>query len=92
MWPVCIDYSSTSYICSSARNIEQKLVNHFLKMECFIGYYYTAVLLKLYGPDFDWPNAKIGRKMANCQLLFLALMFSSLKIVSSVTCTSVLKW
>ena len=58
MWPVCIDYSSTSYICSSARNMEQKLVHHFSKMECFIDYYYTA---ELYGPDFDWPNAENGQ-------------------------------
>jgi len=27
--------------------------------------------------DFGWPNVKIGQKMANGQLLFLALMYSS---------------
>ena len=47
---------------------------------------------KLFLPDFDWPNAEVGQKMANSRLLFLSLIFSSLKILASVLCTSVLKW
>ena len=29
--------------------------------------------------DFGWPNAEIGRKMANGQLLFLALLVYSMQ-------------
>ena len=32
----------------SARNKDQKLISHFLKIGCFIGYY-TDVPLKMYG-------------------------------------------
>ena len=63
------------YPSISARNKDQKLVHHFLKIGYFIGYY-IAIPLKMYGPikiDFGWPNAEIGRKMASGRLLFLAL-------------------
>ena len=63
---------------NSARNKDQKLVGRFLK----IGYFYRLLIycsienVQEIWPtkmDFGQPNAEIGWKMANGQLLFLAL-------------------
>ena len=65
----------------SARNKDQKLVGRFLK----IGYFYRLLIYRSIENvqeiwptkmDFGQPNAEIGRKMANGQLLFLALLSS----------------
>ena len=49
----CVCVCIRAYICecvvhASARNKDQKLVSHFLKIGYFIGYY-SAVPLKMYG-------------------------------------------
>ena len=62
----------------SARNKDQKLVGHFfLKIGYFLGYLLLPIKnvqeIWLTKMDFGRPNSEIGRKMANGQLLFLAL-------------------
>ena len=65
----------------SARNKDQKLVGRFLEMDIFrlliavpIENVQEIWPIKM---DFGWPNAEIGQKMANGQLLFVALNYSS---------------
>ena len=66
-------YHHLSYISTSRMVVEIRVRNGcFLK----IGHFYRlsiAVPLKMYS-NFGQPNVEIGRKMANGQLLFLALL------------------
>ena len=66
---LCMDHS--------AGNKDQKLVGHFYEDRIFYRLL-IAVPLRMYRKfgwktDFGWINAKIGQKMANGRLLFLAL-------------------
>ena len=76
----------------STRNKDQKLIGRLLKIEYFTGYY-TAVPLKMSGKliDFGRPNAEIDRKMANGQLLFVALVVVCVSVacVLNVVCVIV---
>ena len=71
---------SDFYVWSNARNKDQKLVSHFLKIGYFMGYrllsHWNVQEIWPTKMDFGQPNAKISQKMANAQQLFLALMVS----------------
>ena len=70
-------YIRWSRINFSDRNKNQKLVSRFLKIGLFVGYWltshwkYTVSLADQNG--FGQPYVEIGQKMADGQLLFLAL-------------------
>ena len=69
------DSKSTWY--TSARNKDQKLVGHFLKIFYGVIKYCPIENVQENWPtkmDFGRPNAEIGRKMVNGWLLFLALI------------------
>ena len=56
----------------SARNKDQKLVGHYLKMRRQVRLSITNIPLKILS-KFGWLSVKIVWKMTNSQLLFLAL-------------------
>ena len=57
----------------SGRNKYQKLVGCFFEDRTFC-WLFIAIPLKMYSKmDFGWSNVKMGWKIANGQLLFLAL-------------------
>ena len=56
-------------------NKGQKLVDHFFENQTFFRLFPLKCRVNLTKMDFGWPNVDIDQKMANGQLLFLALCY-----------------